>query len=80
MKSAIVWIRTKKSTGSLPNDVSSELAESSQIKETLEMEIGICKGFWNWICTFIGSAKDNEQDIVTTFKEKFPQYLLLVLN
>lgn len=41
----------------LPDCVSSELAESSHIRETLDTEMGICKGFLNSISTLTTSAK-----------------------
>lgn len=40
----------------LPEFTSSRFAESSHIKETDEMEIGICRGFFNSMSTFIASA------------------------
>lgn len=41
----------------LPDFVSSELAESSHIRETLDTDTGICKGFLNSMSTLTASAQ-----------------------
>lgn len=47
----------RETESNIPDSISSDLVESSHIKEIFEMEIGICKGFLNSISTFTGSAK-----------------------
>ena len=54
----------------VPDSVSSDFEERSHIRETLEMEIGIWRGFLNTMSTFTGSAKqtkkENTRSCITT--------------